>query len=446
MTDIKKIVYVVHAVDAEGPLYESLDETFLRLKDLYEIKVDPTFSNLQKLRKKEIDLKGYEDVVAKTLSPSLLNYNDTWDKIDQMCSTILSKDFRMQLQDSFNNGWLYGWYCLDHVGYEINPRKRDMGYHNIHDKYLEFLDKYNSSFDDIQWHFHAMSTYREAHRCASSYENSPHLHQVLTRRIIDRNFFPSSFRAGFSTERPDSHWFLEQWIPFDCSNLAVEDMEEINKQKDCKNGKSADWRRAPNDWSVYHPDFYDYQKVGNCNRMIGRFLNISTRIASMSQYECDRAFKRANSEKPTLLGAVSHDFRDIGKEVKYLQSLIIESTKKYPDVKFKYSNARDAFNAICNNGKNEKLELKLDLYKEKDNYYLEVKTLKGEVFGPQPYLAIKTRSGRYIHDNFDFGLDGKSWHYSFDVDTVHSDDVIKIGVASNNKYGDTFIKVLDVNN
>ena len=57
MTDIKKIVYVVHAVDAEGPLYESLDETFLRLKDLYEIKVDPTFSNLQKLRKKEIDLK-----------------------------------------------------------------------------------------------------------------------------------------------------------------------------------------------------------------------------------------------------------------------------------------------------------------------------------------------------------------------------------------------------
>ena len=62
------------------------------------------------------------------------------------------------------------------------------------------------------------------------------------------------------------------------------------------------------------------------------------------------------------------------------------------------------------------------------------------MFGLQPYLAIKTRSGRYICSNFDFGLDGKSWHYSFDVDTVHSDDVIKIGVASNNKYGDTFIR------
>ena len=43
MNDIKKIVYVVHAVDAEGPLYESLDETFLRLKDLYDIKINPKF-------------------------------------------------------------------------------------------------------------------------------------------------------------------------------------------------------------------------------------------------------------------------------------------------------------------------------------------------------------------------------------------------------------------
>ena len=34
---------------------------------------------------------------------------------------------------------------------------------------------------------------------------------------------------------------------------------------------------------------------------------------------------------------------------------------------------------------------------------LSVKTVKGKVFGPQPYLAVKTKSGRYIHDEFDFG-------------------------------------------
>ena len=75
--------------------------------------------------------------------------------------------------DSFGGGWIYNWFCVDHVGYEINPRRRDMGYHNIYDRYLEFIDKYNAHMDSIHWHFHPMSTYKEAHRCATSYEDSP---------------------------------------------------------------------------------------------------------------------------------------------------------------------------------------------------------------------------------------------------------------------------------
>ena len=36
-------------------------------------------------------------------------------------------------KDSFGNGWVFNWHCLDHVGYINNPRRRDMGYHNIFD-------------------------------------------------------------------------------------------------------------------------------------------------------------------------------------------------------------------------------------------------------------------------------------------------------------------------
>jgi len=72
---------------------------------------------------------------------------------------------------------------------------------------------------------------------------------------------------------------------------------------------------------------------------------------------------------------------------------------------------------------------------------LFVKTKHSRIFGPQPYLAIKTKSGRFIHDNFDFGLDGKSWNYVFDAETVLSDDLEMVGIAANNKYGDTCIKI-----
>lgn len=437
-------VYIVHAIDTEGPLYESLDATFERIKDLFGFDLEPSYDTLEKVRNKELDLDGKEDIVAKSFDKSLLQYNDTWDKIDLMHSTLLSKEFRNKMTDSFGNGWVYNWFCLDHVLFETNPRRRDMGYLNIHDRYVEFLNKYEKGDDEIQWHFHPMSFYKEAHRCASSYENSPHLHQVLCRRIIERNFFPSSYRAGFQVIRPDSNWFLEQWIPFDCSSMAVENYHEFKLQNDFKNGRSGDWRGAPADWSIYHPDLYDWRKEGNLNRWIGRFLNINTRFANINQEETDKAFKKADNGENVLMGITNHDFRDMISEVESVRALVKQSKEKYPNVNFKFATTTEAFNACVNDGEFEKIKLDTKLYKEDNVFKLDIYCTNSEVFGPQPYLAIKTKSGRYLHDNLDFGTDGKSWFYVFDPDTVLSDDIAQIGIAANNKFGDTYVEVIDV--
>ena len=187
-----------------------------------------------------------------------------------MLEKILIKDYLNSRTDSFGNGWIFNWHCLDHVGYSSNPRRRDMGYHNIFDYYKDKLKEYNISENTLYWHFHPMSTYREAHRCATSYVNSPELYQILCRKIIERNWFPSVFRAGFQSERPDSNWFLEQWIPFDISNMALDDNKELDNTVDFRNGRSGNWRLAPADWSVYHPSHDDYQLNGNCRRWIFR--------------------------------------------------------------------------------------------------------------------------------------------------------------------------------
>ena len=54
----------------------------------------------------------------KFLEPTLQNYHDTWDKIESMLSKIMSKEFRFKYPDSFGGGWVYNWFCLDHVGYK----------------------------------------------------------------------------------------------------------------------------------------------------------------------------------------------------------------------------------------------------------------------------------------------------------------------------------------
>ncbi len=447
--DVDATVFIVHAIDTEGPLYESIEASFERLEHLYGVVgIDKVSENLEKLRHGQIDLGGLEDQVSKTLSGHLINYNDTWDKIDAMLSKVMAPEFRNKKPDSFGGGWVFNWHCLDHVGFDYNPRRRDMGYHNIFDYYRSVLDRYPDSPDSVQWHFHPMSTYREAHRCATSFVNSPELYQILCRRIIEREWFPSVFRAGFQTERPDSHWFLEQWIPFDISNMALDDNRELNAMTDFRNGRSGDWRLAPTDWSPYHPSHDSYQIPGNCRRWIGRALNVLNRMASINACEMDKAFEQAARGKPALVGLASHDFRDLAAEVDHITDLVYESAKKFPNVSFKYCTGTEGFRRAT--GINEdtaspvELELHLDADPVDDVPNLTIKTTNGNVFGPQPFLALETKSRRFIHDNLDFSTDGRQWHYAFHSDTIPLTDVRRIGVAANDAAGNTCVKVIEL--
>jgi len=148
-----RVVNIVHSIDTEGPLYESLEAKFERLRELYKIDLPATRENLEKLQNGDIDLGGVEKSIQQTLSGHLINFNDTWDKIDEMLDRIMSESFRMQMPDSFGNGWIFNWHCLDHVGYQYNPRRRDIGYHNIYDHYRARLAIDQESSDALHWHF-----------------------------------------------------------------------------------------------------------------------------------------------------------------------------------------------------------------------------------------------------------------------------------------------------
>ena len=87
MSEVKNSaeVCVVHVIDTEGPLYESLTAKFDRLNDLFNIShLERTKENFLKLQNGEIDLGGVEKKIQEVLSKHLVNYNDTWDKIDTM--------------------------------------------------------------------------------------------------------------------------------------------------------------------------------------------------------------------------------------------------------------------------------------------------------------------------------------------------------------------------
>lgn len=90
----KSILHVVHCIDTEGPLMETVEATFDRLESIFNIKLPATKDNLIKLQEKVFDLGGKEDAVAKCFSPELLKYNSNWSEIDVMLNEMLSEEYR----------------------------------------------------------------------------------------------------------------------------------------------------------------------------------------------------------------------------------------------------------------------------------------------------------------------------------------------------------------
>lgn len=432
-----KTVYVVHCVDTEGPLAESLEATFQRAKEIFDLDLEPSIETLEKLQRCEIDLGGIEQEVAKVFNPKLLGYHQNWASIDTMLDSVMSAEFRAKFPDSSGNGWIYNWHCLDHFGFVDNPRGRDLKVHAVFDHYRARadLDK-----DSVQFHHHPVGFFHQAHKPATNYLSyQPNVFSLLARKIIDRKWFPSVYRPGFHTTRPDSHWLLEQYIPFEYANQSLADDNPDSLQQDLSGGRFGDWRRAPQNWTPYHPSHDDYQVAGNCRRWIGRCLNIGTRLRLLDAENVDLAFQQAQRHEPAILSFTNHDFREIGEDINYVYQLLQQAQSKYPDVNFEYADGREAMqNAMAL----ERPEQVLDFHCVLDKDRLEL-TSNQPTFGPQPFLAIKTKDGRYLHDNFDFQQNFRRWTYHFDDMTVPLAQIESFGVASNNAYGQGCVMIYD---
>ncbi len=440
----KKTLYLVHCIDTEGPLTEGLDATFERIKNTFNIKLKPSKSNLKKIQQKRLNLNGYEEAVYNMVRPDKISYNNNWKQIKKMLDDCCSKNFKKKFKDSYNKPWVYNWFCVDHIDYDYNPRGRILGYHKIFDFYQKYLKKKKIKDDKIFFHYHPHPIKKHAHLEATRWLGSnDKIFQILCRRIIDRQWFPAVSRPGFNVTRPDSHWFMEQFIPFDYASLSYEVSDVEKKQFDFSNGRSGDWRRAPMSWEPYHPSYGDYQSIGNSKRWIARCLYINSRAYEINEKEVERAFKEVKKGKKVILSFSSHDYRDVRLDVKKVYQLLNKVKHKYSDVKIKNCDALEAFRKVIGKRKNKKLKINAKLKKINANTHLLKIYSNVKIFGPQPFFAIKTKKGEYFYDNLDLQKPGREWSYTFDNTTLEKKTIKNIGIAANSNYGD--MSVLNIN-
>lgn len=428
-------LYIVHCVDTEGPMFESIEATFHRIKTIFGITIDPTQDNLSKLQRREIALGGIENAVANLVAPQRLGMNKNWDDIENMLSRLNSSEFRFSLLGDPQRPWIFSWFCLDHVGFTgENPRNRTLGDHQIYDYYKKYIQQ-NNCHDTLQWHYHPLPATGNVNDSGVAYLTSNNVWEVLSKKIIQRNWFPAAYRPGFHTIRPDSHWFLEQWIPFDYGNQSTTGND--TDQPDLADGRYGDWRRAPNNWDIYHPSHDDYQTPGNCRRWIARCMNVEARLRQLTDMDIELAFARTFAGRDTVLAMTNHDFRDMYSETLPVFERIKRVMLRYPEIEVVPTDAvsamRQALNLVPS-----RLELTCSIdRKSSDSFRLTV-VINGILFGTQPFLAIEMDGSRYMWENFDQQGD-RLWTFIFDNNHIPAERVTAIGVAANSTSGHTTV-------
>lgn len=421
----------MHCVDTEGPMSETLLDTFKRVSQVFGLKINATKANLRNLqsgRSKLVPSKISIEV-AEYFSQDNLDFLTSWEEIYSSLDAL--DELRESLLDDLKNQWKFTFFCVDHVNYTSNPRNKHFGFGEIHRKYFDRIVSKGHS-DEIQWHYHPKSISNNPVGLSTNFDNSlSEIHSILCRRIIDFDFFPTSYRPGFHAEGPDASFFLEQWIPFDYSN------QRYSRNSEKTNYKSFDiasWNRAPQIWNGYHPSRESVQTEGNMKRWVFRCLNIGSRHSNISNIEVEEAFNQASTSGHAVLAVTNHDYRDMAKDVLYMVKTINSFKVKYPSVQVNFATASEAARKTL--GLDNLTEPIVEITLE-DNL-ISIKLLAGELFCIQPYLALLTKNGDYLHDNLSNPIP-REWTYLFSADFIELKQISIIAIAYVGMNGKSYI-------
>ncbi len=376
-----------------------------------------------------IDTEGpYTD--PKYRNPSQLIGN--WSEIeDKFLNKVFSKDYRHAYPDSYNQPLSLTWFILNWSGYRIYPVKHEVGYHKIYDYYRKkWHEKMQIFNDEIGWHYHQPPLSGTGNEWGNDYLQNREFEEILCRMLVERNYFPSVFRAGGTIENDDfSHW-LEQWIPYDFSNRNSNDFDWNYKEADGRTiGSLTRWKYTKLSWKPYHPSWNDYSQTGEMKRFIARSLDVKSGPHTLSENEVYTAFKEAKKTKAKVIFSIfEHDFRDRSSEILQVLKWISQASNK-TKIKFRYCGATKAMFLIRNLRNTAKLTLTLK-YDKKDRK-LRIKS-NNDLFGNQPFLAIKYSKNVFKWRSL-FKIGKNLWEYSLLPEEASK----TIGIGANDKFGNT---------
>jgi len=346
-----------------------------------------------------------------------------WDLVNSAMDKLFNKDFRFSYADSLGNNFKIGWFFLSWTGFKTNPRGRDFGYHKVRDHYLNRWGKKIKDYGDEEcWHYHHPPLSGVGNEWSKEWKSSKEYINIISRQILEREWFPSSFRAGGTIMGPELSKWVDKWFPFDYSNRAPLKFNEM------------DWSDGVVDWKPYKPDPERFKSKGDGKRYITRCMDLKTGIYEISKEEINKAFIQASENGSSILSVFDHDYRDIETRIKYFLKDIETVSKDFNDVSWKYASPSQAITSHLELNTKRVFAIETSYKKSK----LRIKT-SSKIHQYFPWVAIKYKDHNYKHiDNGFQKLTNNVW----EIDLYNTDNIDSIGVAASDNLGNSDVKII----
>src|SRR3954447_3791607 len=217
------------------------------------------------------------DTEGPCFDPDNAELLPTWDAVDAAMDKLFDPLFRSRLRDPGGGELRIGWFFLTWTGFSSNPRRRAFGYHAVRDHYLDRWGERLAAFGDEQcWHYHQPAGSGVGNEWGLDWNASSEYASILSRQLLERDWFPSCFRAGGTVMDAASSRWVDRWFPLDFSNRAPLAVEGI-----------ADWSSGVADWTLYHPDPEDFRVPGSGRRRMARCLDLVTGVHTLTREDVE---------------------------------------------------------------------------------------------------------------------------------------------------------------
>ncbi|MDF1546020.1 MAG: hypothetical protein P1R58_13080, partial [bacterium] len=349
--------------------------------------------------------------------------------------SAMQTDWRAATADSYGNPVKLTWFLL---ASEMECQSTFGNCLITYDLMMHFAEELQETGDEIGWHYHNTDwvpvtgqVYEGLWSQLTRFDQSRSTggkvqtlaEDILNKFLMERSWFPSSFRSGWTWENDDLSRWLENVVIYDYSKLTP------------LTG-NYDWSRSPS-WpesEYYHPSEEDYQSSGSMDRFLIQSIPISTRYNDL---QMQQAVDQALSGKSVIFSLYSHAPSGIREKALQIDSLVhrFSDRPENSGVRFIYNTASEAMRSIRSLNYSHPPQIQGGY--DGERFYFRISE---DVFGQYPYVVLKFRDGTYhrVHGT-------PLFHnvFEYDVTYVHRPAIIKVGVAATDMAGNVTVEMFD---